>query len=413
MPQQLPISINSDPPVSVSPRGIPIASVRPAVGVDVRPTRHEPAPSPLRIVHLVAPADFGGLERVVHALVVGQQERGHRVSVIALVDVGRETNHPLVVRLAGDGADVEAIALPPRAYAAERERIRRALAAAAPDVVHTHGARVDVLHLPVARRAGVATVTTVHGFTGGGLRNQFYEYLQRRAIRQADAVVAVSNVLASTLVASGIPTDRVHGVPNAAPERGQVVARNEARRRLGVVDEGGPVVGWVGRLTGEKGADLFLEAVARLPRRVRAVVVGEGAERPSLERQASRLGISDRVRFTGVVDRADRVISAFDLFVMSSRTEGTPIVLFEAIAAGVPIVATAVGGIPSVVGARGALLVEPGDALLLATAMTRALDDPAGANERAVAAFARMSTESASGPWLDRYDAIYRSVRRA
>ncbi|MDH5284682.1 MAG: glycosyltransferase, partial [Gemmatimonadota bacterium] len=112
----------------------------------------------------------------------------------------------------------------------------------------------------------------------------------------------------------------------------------------------------------------------------------------------------------GLVPGAGQLVGAFDLLVLSSRTEGTPIVLFEAMQAGVPIVATAVGGVPDVLGPDTALLVPPGQPALLASAIQSVARDPAAALARAAKAKARLESEFAPGPWLAGYEALYHSL---
>ena len=262
-----------------------------------------------------------------------------------------------------------------------------------------------------ARRAGVPTVTTVHGFTGGDWKNWIYERLQRRALRRFAAVVAVSRPLARDLEREGVPPARLHIVPNAAPSHDPApLPRDEARARL-LVPNGRCHVGWVGRLTREKGADVLLAALpllADLPLVVS--VVGDGRLRPELEHTAVRLGLGDRVRWLGTVPEAGRLFAAFDVFTLSSRTEGTPIVLFEAMAARAPIVASAVGGVPDVVSPQDALLVGADDPAALAQAIRAVHADPAAAAQRARRANERLAREFAPGPWLERYERIYRSV---
>src|SRR5688500_15187958 len=106
--------------------------------------------SALRILHVLAPAAFGGLEQVVRALAAGQRDRGHDVRVLAIVDEGREDDHPLVAELRTAGTDVVVAPVAARAYGAERRAVRETLASFRPHVAHTHGARVDVLDASVA-----------------------------------------------------------------------------------------------------------------------------------------------------------------------------------------------------------------------------------------------------------------------
>jgi glycosyltransferase involved in cell wall biosynthesis len=172
------------------------------------------------------------------------------------------------------------------------------------------------------------------------------------------------------------------------------------------------VVGWVGRLIKAKGADVFLGAVAELDDPgLRIVIIGDGPERAELEVLTQSLELSDRVSFCGSLQDVAHLFPAFDLFVLSSRTEGTPMVLFEAMAANVPIVATEVGGVPGVVRHdREALLVLPENPSALAVAMRVCVDDPEAAERRARAARVRLASDFSLEPWLDRYDEVYRRL---
>ena len=170
-------------------------------------------------------------------------------------------------------------------------------------------------------------------------------------------------------------------------------------------------MGWVGRLTREKGADLLLAAAGLLGDLPVAVsLLGDGRLRPQFEALAARRGLGERVRWLGNLPDAGQLFCAFDVFVLSSRTEGTPIVLFEAMAAGTPIVATAVGGVPDVVSSHEALLVPPDDPGALAAAIRCVHADSAAAVARARRARERLVSEFAPAPWLARYERIYRSV---
>jgi glycosyltransferase involved in cell wall biosynthesis len=295
------------------------------------------------------------------------------------------------------------VSLPPRAYSRERAAIAVLCSRLRPDIVHTHGYRADVIDSGVARRSRVPTVTTVHGFTGTGWRGRLYERLQRRAFRRFDAVVAVSRPLATLLRNDGIAASRVHVIPNAYANR-PFATRAEARQALNLGD--GFVAGWIGRLSREKAPDVFLAALARVDGAVRGAIVGDGREREALAAQSSK------VTWLGQVSDAARLITAFDVLVLSSRTEGTPIVLFEAMAAGVPVVSTAVGGIPDVVSPREALLVPSERPDELARAIASVRDDPGAARERAQAAAARLASDFAVTPWVERYASVYQAVRK-
>ncbi len=376
----------------------------------------------MRILHTVAPARYGGLEEVVVRLSAGLHARGHAVRVVPVLS-GQSEAHPLAEALERRGVEVAPLNLPPRGYLREFREIRRMIREWRPDVLHTHGYRPDVLHRRPARHERVPIVSTLHGFTGGGWKNRLFERLQIRSVRRFDAVVAVSRAMVEPLVLQGVPPDHLKVIPNAWEEDETEGAEDPvegagARARLGVAP-GRFHVGWVGRLSREKGADVLVEAFGQpdgIPGAVTVSLLGDGRERGRLQERAGELGLlaedgeGTEFRFHGAVPGAGRLFPAFDAFVLSSRTEGTPMVLFEAMAAGVPIVATRVGGVPDVVGDEEAILVPPEDPQALREGILRLRRDPRGARERAERARLRLRRDFGSGPWLDRYEAVYREV---
>lgn len=364
----------------------------------------------LSILHVTTPGQAGGLESVVRLLAIGHHDRGHAVCVAAILDQHPDFYEPYLGSLREAGVEVVPLRIPARAYLRERALVAEVCRRYRPSVVHTHGYRPDVLDGSVARRFGVPTITTVHGFTGGGLRNRLYERVQRLAFRRFAAVVAVCRPLAQSLMASGLRGDRIHMVPNAYTTSTPTLNRKTAREKLSIAEDQF-VLGWVGRLSREKGADVFVDAVARLANTpVTASVFGDGPEQESLRAQARARGVVDRIRWHGVVPEAASFFRAFDVLVLSSRTEGCPIVLFEAMAAGVPIVAANVGGVPDVLSSKEARLVPPEDPAALAEAIRDVYRDRGGAALRADAARARLLAEFQVQPWLARYETIYRQL---
>lgn len=361
-----------------------------------------------RVLHCVVPGAVGGLERVVELLAEAQARNGMGVAVAAVVSTSETPG--LVKALRGTGVDLRCHAAGGRAYLDEFGFLHALCRELRPEVVHTHGYRADVIAGLAARRAARPRVSTVHGFTGGGPKNRLYEWLQRRMIRRFDAVVAVSEPLRRELLEEGFSSSRLHCVRNGWEPPGEPLDRSVARRRLGI-DEKRAAIGWVGRLTAEKGADVAIRALRGIrDRPVDLHIVGEGRERSSLESLTRSLDLSDRVRWHGRVPDAWRLFPAFDVFALSSRTEGTPMVLFEAIHAGVPVVATAVGGIPDVfdeVGGPWAFLVPPRDPESLGEAVRRAL--AGGRAPEAELESRRLRLKEAFGvdAWVERYEAVY------
>lgn len=374
-------------------------------------TRGARAEDRLTVLHVTAPGPVGGLESVVRQLAEGHHERGHHVHVAAVLDISQR-GVPFVEQLETSGIRVHRITLSGRGYLAERAAIRKICRAVRPDIVHTHGPRPDVLDSGVARRLGIATVTTAHGSSRMGGVTRIHEWLERLAFRRMDAVVAVSAPLAATLEQEGVPSGRVHTVLNAWRPSVPFQAPEDARRTLGINGDAYHI-GWIGRLIPAKGGDVFLRALAGV-RDIPfiASVIGDGPERPALEQLARDGAIADRVRFHGTQLNAAAVCRAFDLLVMSSRTEGTPVVLLEAMAAGVPTVVTAVGGIPDIVSAHESILVEPESPDALAAAIREAATHAPASRRRAENAARHLREHLDEETWLDRYEDVYRAVRR-
>lgn len=386
-------------------------TIRVRISGQCPPARPEPQP-PLTILHVLAPAPVGGLESVVRSLAAGQRRRGHRVAVALIVE-SPEAAAALEQPLRAADVETFVVVIGRRAYLRERSELTTLCRSLAPDVVHTHGYREDIIAGAAARALGIPTVSTVHGFTGGDFKNRLYAHLQRRAFRNFDAVVAVARSV-HALLASSIPAARLRLIVNAYDglPRNARAPRNEARAALGIPG-GGVRLGWVGRLSHEKGADIAIEALALLgDLPVMLSLVGGGPEEPRLRERAEALGIASRITWHGIVPDAARLYAAFDLLVHSSRTEGTPIVLLEAMAASIPIVATAVGGVPDLLGPREALLVPPDDPAALAAAIRETLRTPQSARQRVHEAAHRLSQHYAVDPWLDGYDRVYRSARK-
>ena len=259
--------------------------------------------------------------------------------------------------------------------------------AAGTDLVHVHLGE-DLAVVPVGllasrrRRPMVLTVhcSLRHTLQAGGGRGLALSTvgaaLESVGQRRADAVIVLTRRLADRLVADGLDPGRVHVIPSGVD-----------LRRFGrplpdpAPDLPRPRVLFVGRLAAQKGVATLVEAVPLLRSRAAVVLVGGGPLRPALERQAGRLG-PGRVRFQGFVPHAEVAawLAATDVLVLPSIYEELGSVLLEAMAAGVPVVASAVGGIPDALGAAGRL-VPPHDPAALAAAVDEVLDDPVLAAE--------------------------------
>jgi len=256
-----------------------------------------------------------------------------------------------------------------------------------PAVVHTHTAKAGFVGRWAARIAGVETIVhTYHGHVFhsyfGRTKTAIFRWLECRTAAITDAVITLSEGLRDDVAGRYrvVPPDRVHVIPLgldlSSPDG---VGAAAIRDQHGIVP-GAPWIGIIGRLVAVKNHDLFLRAARRvrdhLPE-ARFLIVGDGELRGRLERLAHDLGLGAAVRFTGWIRDVTPLYRALDLVVISSRNEGTPVSLIEALAAGCPVVATDVGGVADLLRAgRWGRLVPSEDEEGLARAMIAALRRP-------------------------------------
>ncbi len=362
------------------------------------------------VLHVLAPASVGGMESVVSMLTAGLVQGGTRVLAHLVVDPGE--NPPLGAVLRSHGVHVTVTGVPSRRYSMERAATAALCRSESVDVVHCHGYRADVIDSGAARSVGVPVVSTVHGFTGGGWKNAIYEWLQIRAFRRMDRVLAVSRPLVDILQRRGVRPETISILPNAFASSLPALEPGPARVALGL-PPAGPVVGWIGRMSPEKGPDVFVKSAAESAvEGAHWAMVGDGPERADAEAIVTALGLDHRVAFLGLVPDAGRLVRAFDVLVLSSRTEGTPIVALEAMAAGVPVVATAVGGVPDLLDGGAGRLVPPDDPPALAAAVDDLIGDPKAATLQADRAKERLAQEYALGPWVEAHQRLYEELTR-
>ena len=370
----------------------------------------------LHVVHGVLKLDVGGLERIVLDLIRAGRRLGQRVSVVCV-----ERRGELAAEAERLGADVFCL----NKSASRQQQARRDAAALLqrlrPDVVHTHQVGALWYLGQAARSVGrIPVLHTEHGnqlALAAGVWHQLKaRFVWHRAARDAACFCCVSEEIARTVTQwHTVPRAKVEMVRNGIdPET--FASRSDGplvRQELGI-PAGAPVVGTIGRLTLVKWHELLLRAAATLHGTmpdVHVLLVGDGPERSRLEHVAGVLGIRDRVHFAGYQPRPERFLQVMDVFALTSRSEGLPLAMLEAWAAGRPVVCSAVGGIPQVVtNGKNGLLFPCGDDGALVDALATLFKDPLTADRLGRAGQATVRAEYSVERMAADYERRYRAL---
>ena len=371
----------------------------------------------IRVALLATSVEFGGIERVLLNLVQHMDAGIELCPIVFTRTDARETS--FVERLHAMGAPPEMLYVNSHAPALIVNPLVNLGQAVALfrkrrfDLIHSHGYRADVFGWLLSKWCGVPAVSTCHGFTSIDRRLRVYVSLDLRVLRSFTRVIAVSAGMKDQLVSEGLRADRVDVVTNAVAEVSSAArarVRQDLRARFGFAD-GEFVFGYVGRLSEEKGVDYLLQAASHLAaakENFRLVVVGDGARGSELQQAARDLGLNGRVVFTGFQSNTEPWFSAMDAFVLPSLTEGTPMALLEAMASRVPVVASAVGGVPAVLrdGENG-LLVPPADVPQLVSAMRALAASPSLRETLSEGGLATVRERYGVRDWICRVRGVY------
>jgi len=376
---------------------------------------------PVGVLMLTKGLGRGGTERLVTGTLRHIDRTKFRVEVAYLLP----WKDAFVEQVRAEGIPVHCLDAPRATSVGWARRLRRLVRERNLEIVHTHAPLPAVVARLALGLNGPAIVHTEHNLWDRYRRPT--RWANALTYRRNAAVMAVSGGVAESIRASGsgsvVPVEVVvHGIDIATMHHGDL-ARSHARSLLDLPagpdgpagpGAGGPVIGTVGNFTAKKDQACLLDAFATVQaewRDARLVLVGTGPLEDSLRQRADRLGIGDAVLFTGPRDDVFELLPAFDVFVLSSRFEGLPIALLEAMASGVAPVATRVGGIPEVItdGVDG-WLVEPGDPGELAASLTKLVADPETRGNLANAARKRATDFDLAGAVLTIEDVYRRAL---
>jgi glycosyltransferase involved in cell wall biosynthesis len=386
----------------------------------------------IKILRVIARLNMGGPALHVAYLTSGLRERGYDTTLVAGSLARGEDSMAFVA----DARDVEVVRIdelgreisPLRDFVAT-VRLARLIRRERPDILHTHTAKAGTVGRVAALLAGGRRpAIVVHTFHGHVLRGYFgptrswlFRRLERWLAARTTALIAVSPQVRDDLVGLGIAPAERFVVVRLGIELGERVApgqngRAESRRYLGIGADRF-VVGWIGRMTAVKRTDDVLVAFKQLrDEGVDAVLcmVGDGPDRPQLEQRAHELGVVRDTLFLGYQEDVAPFYGVFDALVLPSSNEGTPVSAIEALAAGRPVVATRVGGVPDVVvDGEDGFLVEAGATDDLAARLAQLARDPKLRERMGDAGRKRVLPRYAVDRLVDDVDRLYRELLAA
>lgn len=366
----------------------------------------------MKILQIIDGLGIGGAEKLLLNFSPAAVERGHDVVVLTLRD---SRASPIESELRSRGIPVQLLGgaglLDIRRYRDLVRFLRRERF----DIIHTHLLASNILGGICGHKSASPVVGSLHNTEPYRGRNahikQWLEYLVLR--RWTSRTIAVGHIVAEKRAEKLRPA-RLDVVPNAVPLIAPlpVDERRLLRKEL-VGDPDRPIILTLGSLTRQKGYDILLRAFATVHQsypEACLLIAGSGPEHDALTAAATSLGLRDHAQLLGGRADPERLLGAADIFVSSSRWEGLPLAVLEAMAARLPVVATSVGDIPRVLTENTGLLVPPDDTRALAAELERLLGDAGLRRDLGQRARARIEGEYSVEAWCERLLAIYADV---
>lgn len=328
----------------------------------------------MKILHIISSGGMYGAEAVILNLSRTLNESSHS-SALAVFSNSPNPNLQLYENAVKEGIESHLIECRGQIDRTVIERIRELVARTGIDIVHAHGYKADVYTYFALRKTRTPFVSTCHNWLKDGPLVSFYGRVDRFVLRNFAAVIAVSDEVRTQLRKSGVRPEKIYLIRNGIDLRPLVGAASPA----GSGQQNALTVGWIGRLSNEKGADIFLRAAARVlidcPN-TRFVLIGDGPDLAMLTALTDELKIRQSISFLGRRDDMPAIYALLDVMVSSSRQEGLPMAILEGMASSLPLVATAVGDVPTVVlDGRTGILVPSENVESLATGIIQLLHD--------------------------------------
>jgi glycosyltransferase involved in cell wall biosynthesis len=363
---------------------------------------------PVNVMHVIEDLENGGAERVLVTLVSGLDPRRFRPVVCCLTKKGR-----MAAELEGRGIPVVTMNKRPKIDLAMLFRLRQIMREQKIAIAHTHVFTANFWGRLAAILAGVPVLIT-HEHSTFTVENRYRRWIESVLIRRTHRMIAVSENLRHRLLnKGGFSPDAVMTIHNGLrlhSARLNEARREQLRQELGL-QKFDHVIGTVGRFEPRKNYPLLLEAMTMVLQRHPAaalLMIGAGPEEKKLQQQARDAGMAPQVIFTGYRSDISELLGLMSTFCLSSTTEGISMAILEALLAGVPVVATQVGGNPEIIPDRAyGILVPSGDAAALAEALAETLVDREAAKQMAARGQIRVRELFSERHMIERIEQLY------
>jgi glycosyltransferase involved in cell wall biosynthesis len=328
-----------------------------------------------QVLHFIGSNLVGGPEKQILHHAQDMQHTEYQLSIGSFHDL---KDRPEIL-VAAEQRNIPTLCLPGGVRLDLVHRLSRMLSERKGSLLCTHGFKANVVGYLASRRTGTPHVAFLRGFTAENRRIKFYEILERQALKRADRVVCVSESQARQIARirgnRGAPTVVKNAMlpPYSRPQDRPPISRNDLS-----IPPSAFVFGSVGRLSIEKGHRFLVSAFHKLCTEAPVgaplylIIVGDGKEEQPLKQQATQLGIREQIHFAGYQGSCTEWMQMMDCLVQPSLTEGTPNTVLEALCLKIPVIASAVGGVPDLIAdGRNGLLVPAGDVAQMAAAMKK------------------------------------------
>lgn len=378
----------------------------------------------LKIALVLTPIDFGGAEKVNYILLKYALNSEIEYVPILLVRPWEVKGNPFLEKIKKEGYRHYEIPITIKQDNQGRDYLRvlraikmlnRIICRENFDLIHSNGYFANMISLVSAKLNKKPVLSTAHGFIWNDLKLKLYNRLDLFLLGFFDKIIAVSEELKNDFLKAGIKRTKIEVVHNAIELIERSSGSNRAQKRLEYgVREDQIVFGYVGRLSREKNVDYIIKAIKKIKDKGLSAVLliaGTGPEEKRLKAQAEKMELRDEVKFLGFCREVEKLIPIFNCLIVASKTEGTPMALLEAMAYGMPVIATRVGGIPKVIEDQfNGILIEPNDIEAICQAAKQLIGDRNKCERLAYNARKTIKKRFGPGPWFNKYLEVYQDM---